>query len=134
MFSSCDSSPEPKTIFISRDLPEDNILKNKLGDLGYKVYDHSLLRFGQIRFSHTPLVDWIFFSSKNAIKYFFAQNPVILRKTRFAVFGSGSARYLREFEKVADFIGEGNDAVTIARQFAQQLNNETVLFPMAIDS
>jgi len=125
---------EPNTIFISRDLSEDSILKNKLTELGYKVVDQSLIQFSQIRFSYSPLSDWIFFSSKNAIKYFFAQNPVIQRKTRFAVFGIGSARYLKKFDKVADFIGEGNNATVIAKQFAQLIHNETVLFPMALDS
>lgn len=125
---------EPKTIFISRDLSEDSILKSKISILGYKVIDRSLIRLSQIRFSYSPLSDWIFFSSKNAIKYFFAQNPVILRKTRFAVFGKGSARYLRQFDKEADFIGEGNNATSIAKEFAGLISNETVLFPMAIDS
>jgi len=128
------SSIERQTIFISRDLSEDGILKSKISILGYKVIDKSLIRLSQIRFSYSPLSDWIFFSSKNAIKYFFAQNPVILRKTRFAVFGKGSARYLREFDKVADFIGKGNNATLIAKQFAELIDNETVLFPMAIDS
>lgn len=125
---------EEKTVFISRDLTEDSILKSKIAMLGYKLMDVSLLRQSQIRFSYSPLSDWIFFSSKNAIKYFFAQNPVILRKTRFAVFGKGSARYLRQFDREADFIGKGNNATLIARQFATLIENETVLFPMAIDS
>jgi hydroxymethylbilane synthase len=127
-------SPESKTIFISRDLSEDSILKSKLSVLGYRVVDQSLLRFSQIRFSYSPVSDWIFFTSKNAIKYFFAQNAMIPRKTRFAVMGKGSARYLRTFDKTADFIGEGNSATVIAKQFAQLINSETVLFPMAIDS
>lgn len=128
------SPVETQTVFISRDLSEDSILKNKISILGYKVVDKSLIRQSQIRFSYSPLSDWIFFSSKNAIKYFFAQNPVILRKTRFAVFGKGSARYLRQFDKEADFIGEGNNAALIAKEFAELISNETVLFPMAIDS
>lgn len=134
MFNSSYKAPEPNTIFVSRDLPEDSILKDKLTALGYKVIDMSLLHFSQIRFSYSPASDWIFFSSKNAIKYFFAQNPVIQRKTRFAVLGRGSARYLKKFDKSADFIGEGNDAKLIAKQFAQFINNERVLFPMALDS
>lgn len=125
---------EAKTIFISRYLADDSLLKTKLSGLGHVVEDQSLLHFSQIRFSHSPPSDWIFFSSKNAIKYFFSQNPVILRKTRFAVFGKGSARYLRSFDKTADFVGQGNDAGAIAKQFAQLIHNETVLFPMAIDS
>lgn len=125
---------EAQTVFISRDLAEDSILKSKMSILGYKVVDKSLIRQSQIRFSFSPLSDWIFFSSKNAIKYFFAQNPVILRKTRFAVCGKGSARYLREFDHRADFIGKGNNTTLIAKQFAALIDSETVLFPMAIDS
>ena len=125
---------EPQTIFISRDLSEESFLKRKIEILNYKLIDKSLISSSQIRYSYSPLTDWIFFSSKNAIKYFFAQNPVILRKTRFAVFGKGSARYLREFDKQADFIGKGNNAILIAKQFAKLIDNETVLFPMAIDS
>lgn len=125
---------ERHTIFISRNLAPDSLLKSKLLQLNYKVIDLSLIRHSQIRYSYSPLADWIFFSSKNAIRYFFAQNPVILRKTRFAVFGKGSARYLREFGHRADFIGSGNDATAIAKQFAAAIHHETVLFPMAIDS
>ncbi|MCE3258372.1 MAG: hydroxymethylbilane synthase [Bacteroidetes bacterium] len=48
--------------------------------------------------------------------------------------GKSSAEYLAEFDKKADFIGTGIDTTKIAKDFAAQIGNDTVLFPQAIDS
>ena len=45
-----------------------------------------------------------------------------------------SAEYLAEFGKKADFIGKGVDVSRIAKDFAQVIKDDTVLFPQAIDS
>jgi hydroxymethylbilane synthase len=120
-------------IFISRSLEESSPLKI-LRTLGYQVTDESLIKTTQIRFSHTPKSDWIFFSSKNAIRYFFSQNPTPQPKVRYAVFGKGSAEMLARYGKKADFIGNGNDATAIARQFISLVDGDIILFPQAIDS
>jgi hydroxymethylbilane synthase len=125
---------QPRGVFISRNLPEENLLRKRLAERGYHLVDLSLISVSPILFSRVPAADWIFFSSKNAIRHFFSQSPAIGQRTRYAVFGPGSAGYLAEYGLRADFIGEGNDAEAIGRAFAAQVEHEVVLFPQAIDS
>lgn len=102
--------------------------------MGHEIVHESLITISQIRFTHTPATQWIFFSSKNAIKYFFAQKPEIKEHVKFGVMGPSSARYLLSFGKQADFTGSGVDVGLIAKEFAKCVGNETVLLPQAIDS
>lgn len=75
-----------------------------------------------------------FFSSRNAIKYFFAQNPDVSNDVNYGVISKSSANELRNFEKEANFIGEGIDLFKISKEFRDVLQNESVLFPQAMDS
>ena len=129
-----DVSFDKKSIFISRKLTPISPILIKLNSMGYEVITESLIKISQIRFTHTPATQWIFFSSRNAIKYFFAQNPEVTDTVKYAVMSSVSAEYLSEFSKKADFIGEGVDVTQIAKDFAEFIKDDTVLFPQAIDS
>ena len=126
-------APKGKLIFISRQIAPASPLRQLTG-LGHSVHDESLINISQIRFTHTPKTDWIFFSSKNAIRYFFSQDPQITPTVKFAVMGESSARFLKTYQKEADFIGKGVDVSGIAKDFAGKIGNETVLLPQAIDS
>lgn len=128
------SAPISKQVFISRYLSDDSIFKAELNAMGYTIIDQSLITASQIRYSYAPKSDWIFFSGKNSIKYFFEQNPQIDPKTLFAVLSEQSAGYLNKFGKSANFIGKGNDVVSIAKEFTKLITTETVLFPQSIDS
>jgi len=125
---------ENKTIFISRKLNHLSPIYIELNSLGYEICDTSLIKFEQIRFTHTPPTQWIFFSSQNAIHYFFAQQPELNATLKFGVMSQVSADYLMEYHKKADFIGQGVDVTQIAKDFAKVVKDETVLFPQAIDS
>ncbi|WP_317896566.1 uroporphyrinogen-III synthase [Aurantibacillus circumpalustris] len=129
-----DVSFDKKSIFISRNLTPISPLLIKLNSMGYEVLNESLITVSQIRFTHTPVTKWIFFSSKNSIRHFFAQNPELAEGVKFAVMSPSSAEYLVEFGKTADFIGEGVDVTLIAKKFADFIKDDTVLFPQAIDS
>lgn len=129
-----DVSFEKKSIFISRNLRPISPLLVKLNSLGYEVLHDSLITFSKIRFTHTPPTQWIFFSSGNAISYFFTQNPELKPGVKFGVMSAVSADYLAEFGKKADFIGEGVEINKIAKEFAHVIKDDTVLFPQAIDS
>jgi len=128
------SVPISKQVFISRYLAEGSLLKSELHKQGYEIVQESLIIVSQIRYSNAPKLDRIFPPSKNAIKYFFTQNPQIDSWTLFAVLRENSAKYLNAFGKSATFIGIGNVVVNIAKDFARLITTETVLFPQAIDS
>jgi hydroxymethylbilane synthase len=125
---------ENKSIFISRNLSPISPILLSLNTLGYEVKNKALIKFSQVRFTHTPPAQWVFFSGKNAIKYFFAQKPDVKSDVKFGVISSVSAEYLSEFNKKADFIGTGTDVDQIAKDFAGIIKNDSVLFPQSIDS
>lgn len=123
-----------KKIFISRKLLPDSPFNILLKDQNHQVIDQSLIQITQIRFSYTPQTNWIFFTSKNAIDYFFAQNPDVPMAVKFGVISNASAKYLLKYDVAADFIGKGVNLVNIAKEFREILQNDSILFPQAIDS
>jgi uroporphyrinogen-III synthase len=59
-----------KTLFISKKLSDNSVFR-ELETYDVTIIDEPLIRFSQIPFSYTPQTKWIFFSSKNAMDYFF---------------------------------------------------------------
>ena len=123
-----------RKIFISRKLLPDSSFNILLKDQNYEVIDQSLIQITQIRFSYTPQTNWIFFTSKNSIDCFFAQNPEIPKQVKYGVISNASAKHLLNYTVTTDFIGAGVDLIKIAKDFREILQNESVLFPQAIDS
>lgn len=122
-----------QTLFISKKL-SDNSQFRELEKYDVTITDKPLIRFTQIPFSYTPQSKWIFFPSKNAIDFFFVQNPQIAEGTLYGVIGKPSAAHLATFGKTADFIGEGVDVAQIAKHFREVLKDDSVLFPQAMES
>jgi hydroxymethylbilane synthase len=127
----------PKNIFISRELSESSYLKHAMANHHVEVEGRSLIRtFPSINKLDSFIlrnVDWVFFSSKNAIEYFFKLKPVLPKKVKFGVLGRASEDTLRLHGKKADFNGEeeGIDTSDIAKEFAKLANGKNVLFPIA---
>ncbi len=123
-----------KSIYISRIPEEGSPFKNLLADKEVKLIAEPLIKISMVNFSYTPPSQWIFFSSKNAIKYFFAQNPKVNDETKYGVISKSSGDYLAAYNKRASFIGEGVNLIQIAKSFSHELKNDSVLFPQAMDS
>ena len=130
----------PRNIFITRQLSESSYLRRAMEKHQIAIEDRSLIRTFPTINRLDPFIlkriDWIFFSSKNAIEYFFKLQPDLSSKLKFGVLGRGSESTLRLFGKFADFTGEseGIDTADIAEKFAILANGKNVLFPMAKDS
>lgn len=123
-----------KKIFISRKLTSNSPFTNLAKDLDIIILDQSLILIDQIRFTYTPQTNWIFFTSKNAIDHFFAQNPDLPKQVKHGVISDSSANHLLNYNINADFIGQGVNLLTTAKEFREILKNDSVLFPQAIDS
>ncbi len=119
-----------KSVFITRDLTPDSDFLYLLSEEGWQVNGFSLLEFEGVPFTY-PRVDWIFFYSKNGIKFFFEQEEYANEK--LAVMSKASAEYLLEYNVAADFIGTG-DATTTAPAFLRMAKGQRVLFPHAKNS
>jgi len=122
-----------KSIFITRAVTPESTLPKALAGK-FDLYGLPLIDVVKIPFSYTPQTNWIFFSSKNAIRFFFEQSPVVKPGTKFGVISDSSAQVLAECGINANFIGAGVDLTKIAKNFREVLANESVLFPQAMDS
>ncbi len=130
----------PKTVFITRFLPENNYFRHAMKKHGIGIDARSLIKTYPIIHKFDPFIlkqtDWIFFSSKNAIEYFFQLNTELSENIKLAVFGRSSEDTLRKMGRAPDFTGErqGIDITGIAKEFAKLARGTTVLFPRAKDS
>ncbi len=128
----------PTKVFISREIGEHSYFRRALSQSDVEIEGRSLIRtFPIVTVLDNYIlknVDWIFFSSRNAVDYFFALKPLLIKKTLFGVVGSGSEEALKQHGHTADFIGRGGDIEEIAKEFSELAIGKTVMFPRAQDS
>jgi uroporphyrinogen-III synthase len=126
-----------KTIFITRDLSPTSAFRTQLEAAGFAVYGKSLLHFSVVPFDSIPESDWLFFYSKNGVKYFFERlkilNIPIPKNVHWAAIGKGTADLLESITQQVDFVGTG-DILQIATAFLNLAKNQSVLFVQATDS
>lgn len=77
-----------------------------------------------------PKTDWIFFSSKHAVRYFFKLGYSVAGK-KLACVGKGTAGELYQFVNHINFIGNAVDIQEVGKNFAEVAQLETVLFPIS---
>jgi hydroxymethylbilane synthase len=123
-----------KRIFISRDERTNDVIAQHFSAFQHSLVFQSLIEFNMIPIGFLKKSDWIFFSSKHAVRYFFAQKPELRGHEKFGVVGKATADELRKHSKRADFIGTSIDTKLIGKQFAAQVGSKSVLFPKAKDS
>ena len=126
-----------KTVFITRSLSSGSVFQTKLEAAGFVVKGISLLKFSAISFNKIPPSDWIFFYSKNGVKFFFKgmeeANLNVAEHMRWGAMGKGTAEVLAKKVTQIDFIGQGNILQT-ATDFLARANGQIILFPQATNS
>ncbi len=123
----------PKNIFISRDAHENNHLNRWLTNLGFTVECKSLIDLKKLTIKELPKSDWLFFSSKHAVEFFFMQKPNI-GTTKIGCIGKSTSQAIRELGLRADFIGQSTDTKLVGKQFAARVGLGKVVFPIPRDS
>ncbi|TSD63370.1 hydroxymethylbilane synthase [Inquilinus sp. KBS0705] len=125
----------PQSVFITRELSEQSYFRKALEKHNITIEARSLIRTVPVitKLDSYILrnVDWIFFSSKNAVEYFFKLNPQFSKNVKFGVMGSGSEEMLRRKGYFTNYVGEGVDTAEVAAEFAALANGKTVCFPGA---
>lgn len=122
------------SVFISRSLDETGLLERTLGSYGFKLKGESLITIKPLKFRNNQTYDWIFFTSKNAVKHYFSQIEQLPFHPKFGVAGRGTEKALHELGYTADFVGEDGNMEKVGREFAKIADNKSVLFPQAADS
>ncbi len=123
-------SAKAASVFITRNLRTEDYFRHVLSSKKYKVSGRSLIEMSVVPMKYFPETDWIFFSSKHAVNFFFLQNPS-LGNQKFACVGKSTADVLRKNGKRADFIGYSADTKLTGKQFASRVGDGVVLFPQA---
>ncbi len=129
---------KPAKVFISREIGEHNYFRKSLEKHNIEIEGRSLIRTFPIVNVLDPFylknIDWVFFSSRNAVEYFFKLKPYLSKKIKYGVVGRGSEDALRKYGELADYVGESGDIKEVAEGFAALVDGQTVLFPRAQDS
>ena len=129
-------------VFISRNSLPNSSFRKELAGKGMEIIGQSLIEFSPTPFHSIPVVDWIFFYSKNGVKFFletFTTNRFlhILNKEnipiKWAAMGKGTAEALLAYNIEANFIGNGQPKAT-AQAFEKVAKGQKVLFPRAKNS
>jgi len=118
------------TIFISRELTDDNHLVLSLASHGYKLIAEPMICTEGIDFEPKEFRSgWIFFSSKQGVHHFFERDPDI-GKCELAAIGEGTARLLRKYGEVS-FVGSVPDTAEVARAFRAVVGRKKCWFPIS---
>lgn len=112
----------------------DNQRQIKLLDQsGFKPIVAPLLFIQSIKFEieNIHLYDWIFFTSKNAVKYFFESLVDELPQTlKIATVGDSTAKYIEKYGYKVDFFPTKFNGDTFSEELSKILmGNEKILFP-----
>lgn len=120
----------PANVFITRDLRDDDFFFQVLKANGCEVYGRALIETHRVPLKKVPEAQWVFFSSKQAVKHFLGQTK-LAPGTKIGAVGKATSDELRKFNLRADFIGGGTDTRATAKQFAAVVGRSKVLFPQA---
>ncbi len=119
------------SVFISSELREDDYLKRMLESHRYSVNNASFIAFIPIDFTLPADANWLFFSSKNGVKFFFEKiSKDKLTNTKLAAINQGTAQAIFELGYSVDFIGSGSDLSQIAKDF-DEIASGKIIFPQA---
>jgi hydroxymethylbilane synthase len=122
---------KPCKVLITRDLEEDNYFFRTLYANRFQVSGKSFIDVQPVAFKDAPLTDWVFFTSRNSVKYFLEHQPQLKKNVKFGVMGKGTEEMLRSFGKNADFVGNHPDPVDTGKAFAEVVEKASVLIPCA---
>jgi uroporphyrinogen-III synthase len=125
------------SIFISRELGTASPFFQLFDPENVQIYGESLVEFHLRPFSSVPACDWCFFSSRQAVRFFFLglknADLVLPKHLKIGVLGEGTAKALKTQTLAPDFLGNG-DPDTVGRAFAIVAEGQRVLFPRAAQS
>lgn len=116
-----------RSIFISRNLPEDSHLISYLLENDWEVYHQSLIKIQPIPFKNNHETDWIFVSSSNGARILF-ENFKSPTSVKIGVVGKATAEAVRSFGLEPSFIGETSDMHEVGRHFVPVLAHKSVMF------
>lgn len=96
----------------------------------HEIKGYSLINFEAATVNELPETDWIFFTSKNAAKYFFKHNFNV-ENIKIACVGQGTYKEVAKYTTDVSFIGDAVNIEQVGKQFATLVGTEKVVFPIS---
>ncbi len=96
--------------FISRKVAAGSVFSNILEDAGWRVWGKPLIRLQPLPIAAFPEVDWVFFTSRNGVAYFFsglAEAGLSVPDAKMAALGPAAANLLVAYGYHPAFVGTG---------------------------
>lgn len=121
----------PNKVFISRELDEASYFLRACEANNIALQHQPLIETKPVPFNaELSTVDWIFFSSSNAVRHFFTQiNRHNWKQIKYGAVGEGTALTLSNYVSNVDFIGSESDMSEVAQAFSKVVGHDRVLFP-----
>jgi uroporphyrinogen-III synthase len=111
-------------VFISRDLSNNDIFYRSLTNLHFEVNGKSLVNIQAANFEMPTSADFIFFTSKNGVKYFFQHFQPNGKLPAFAAINSATAMAIVQAGYEVAFIGQHNDTPQTIEDFSTIAHGE----------
>lgn len=119
--------------FISRAVSQHSVFSNILSRNGWRVCGCSLIRLYPLTFEVLPSADWIFFTSRHGVAYFFsglAEAGLSVPDAKMAALGPAAADALGAYSIVPAFVGAGAP-IAAAAGFLELAAGARILLPGA---
>ena len=121
---------ETKKVFISKNLDLNSLFRSNFILPEYKILAESLIGFEINLIHEIPATDWIFFTSKNSVRFFFKQDLKIDTR-KVACVGTGTYKELSKHVQEIHFVGDAVNINEIGEKFELTVNGGTCLFPVS---
>lgn len=124
----------PESVFLSREAEPDGVFRRAMKAYGVDCAAESLVDFEPLDFEWPQRAEWLFFSSRTAVRLFAArldELPAAVRDLPCGAIGEGTARELRAAGWDARFTADPLDLDASLRAFGEMAAGSTVVFPGA---
>lgn len=95
-----------------------------------QVEGDSLIAFELRKQDTPPQTDWIFFTSKNSVKYYFGQGHSV-EGLKVGCVGKGTKAVLSKYVQQIDYMGNHVDTQVIGNEFSELVGEASCLFPVS---
>jgi uroporphyrinogen-III synthase len=124
---------EVREAFISRMVDAGSVFSGILEDAGWRVEGKPLIRLYPLPISASPEVDWVFFTSRNGVAYFFsglAEAGLSVPDAKMAALGPAAANQLIAYGYYPTVVGTG-EPLSAAEQLLRYASGARILLPGA---
>lgn len=128
------SNIQTKKVFISRDIEKGGYFKEFLNRANFTVEDKNLLQIDAVPFETDGQCDWLFFTSRNGVKYYFEQIQYTSDNCpKIGAVNAGTAQAIRSLGYEVAFEGTSACTKKTAEAFGNIASGKVIL-PQAVNA